>query len=77
MKKLLSLLVFCALLIACAEKNPDGSYKITDGIDGPHMRVIDSCEYVVWGHGLAHKGNCKFCAERRKQEIKEIIEKSY
>lgn len=41
---------------------------------------IDSCEYLVrrmheaagyhgYGFGLmAHKGNCKFCEERRKQE---------
>ena len=36
--------------------------------------VIDSCEYISWGHGLAHKGNCRFCAERRKKEtIKDII----
>lgn len=76
MKKLLTMLVFSAMLAACAEKNPDGSYKITDGIDGPHMRVIDSCEYVVWGHGLAHKGNCNFCAERRRNELKKIIEEN-
>lgn len=77
MEKLLSLLVFCALLIACAEKNPDGSIKLDVGADNPHTTVIDSCEYIVWGHGLTHKGNCKYCAERRKQEIKKIIEKSY
>jgi hypothetical protein len=33
--------------------------------------VIDSCQYignVYGGHGdmIAHKGNCKFCAERNK-----------
>ena len=32
---------------------------------------IDSCEYVFihtpTGSGLAHKGNCKYCAERAKQ----------
>ena len=33
--------------------------------------VIDSCEYITWGQGLAHKGNCKFCAERRKKEAKQ------
>ena len=39
--------------------------------------VIDSCEYLVGivqggyqGYGfLAHKGNCKYCAERRKREL--------
>lgn len=42
--------------------------------------VIDSCEYLIkerkeacghngygWGF-MSHKGNCKFCEERRKQE---------
>lgn len=36
--------------------------------------VIDSCEYICWGHGLAHKGNCKFCANRRREELKMIDE---
>ena len=42
--------------------------------------VIDSCEYLIGhdfagyrGYGyLAHKGNCKYCAERRKQELKRL-----
>lgn len=34
-----------------------------------HYCIIDSCEYITWGHGLAHKGNCKFCEERRRKEI--------
>ena len=44
--------------------------------------VIDSCEYLIkaephgvgkysTGYGfMSHKGNCKFCEERRKQEGK-------
>ena len=40
--------------------------------------VIDSCEYLIgdnWsgyqGYGyMSHKGNCKYCAERRKRELK-------
>lgn len=36
--------------------------------------VIDSCEYITWGQGLAHKGNCKFCAERHRSGLKEIVE---
>ena len=45
-----------------------------------HLRtvVIDSCEYLIGsvstGYGgysyLSHKGNCKYCAERRKHELK-------
>ena len=39
--------------------------------------VVDSCEYLVYDGNdidMTHKGNCRFCAERRKQEIKELIE---
>lgn len=44
--------------------------------------VVDSCEYLYGreaagyaGYGfIAHKGNCRFCKERREKEIKELIE---
>lgn len=49
--------------------------------------IIDHCEYIVKtidshkGHQnatqsgyLAHKGNCRFCAERRKQEVEALVE---
>lgn len=35
--------------------------------------LIDSCEYIRGYNRLAHKGNCKYCAERRKQEFKELV----
>lgn len=28
--------------------------------------VIDSCEYIEGFNKLTHKGNCKFCEERKK-----------
>ena len=42
--------------------------------------VIDSCEYLIGsgresyaGYGyFAHKGNCKYCAERRKRELQNL-----
>lgn len=52
---------------------------------GFHVVVIDSCEYIIradintkgyrgYGFGfMSHKGNCKFCAERRKKEREELI----
>ena len=40
--------------------------------------VIDECEYIyisIYREGyLAHKGNCKYCEKRRKEE-KNIIKK--
>ena len=35
--------------------------------------IIDSCEYITWGHRFAHKGNCKFCAERHRNEIYDLV----
>ena len=35
--------------------------------------IIDSREYIFSYDMPVHKGNCKFCAERRKQELKELI----
>lgn len=44
--------------------------------------VIDSCEYLYtgdgksyYGGGITHKGNCKYCAERRKKEIEAAVRK--
>lgn len=37
-----------------------------------HVYEFDSCEYVAievgHGVGLAHKGNCKYCEQKRKEE---------
>ena len=35
--------------------------------------TIDSCEYITTINQLAHKGNCKYCAERRKKELEEYV----
>lgn len=74
MKKIILLLMVITSITACDEYNPDGSYK-TDTPAGTYITIkIDSCEYVCTHYCLAHKGNCKYCAERRKQELKELIE---
>ena len=54
---------------------------------GYSVIVIDSCEYIVktintyeglnratQSGYLAHKGNCRFCKERRQKELKELVE---
>ena len=45
-----------------------------------HVVEIDGCEYLMGcagngyeGYGyLSHKGNCKYCAERRKRELQKF-----
>lgn len=34
-----------------------------------HTIVIDSCEYIEAFNRLAHKGNCRFCAERHRKGL--------
>lgn len=50
----------------------------SDSVTLLRVVVIDSCEYLIGGHYaashgygyMAHKGNCKYCEERRKREMK-------
>lgn len=50
--------------------------------DGFETIVVDSCEYLYkripsTGGGydvMSHKGNCRFCKERRQKELKELVE---
>lgn len=69
MKKLLLLALTAMMMAGCKES----------GIVDPHKYTViemDSCEYITYHEavGFQHKGNCKFCAERRKQELKELVE---
>lgn len=68
MKKLILLLILAFVMCRCVPKNEDGSIKLNTGnVNNPQVVIIDSCEYIQWGYGLAHKGNCKYCVERRKK----------
>ena len=76
MKKIILLSLTALMMVGCDIKQPDGTYKPAFC----RTYTIDSCEYIGYAAGsqydfLAHKGNCKFCAERRKQEFKEFVTK--
>ena len=77
MKKLILLLALAFVMCGCnTPMNEDGSVKLnTSNANSPQVVIIDSCEYIHWGYGLTHKGNCKFCAERRNKEQEELIRK--
>ena len=61
--------------------------RIQDSIEqkwhGYELVVIDSCEYLrkeLIGYKKAafetvHKGNCRFCKERRQKELEELVTK--
>lgn len=52
------------------DKNPSYDYSI-----GTKIIFMDSCEYIKLYRGdIIHRGNCRYCAERRKSELKELLE---
>lgn len=81
MKKLLLLALTAMMMVGCEYKT-DAEIEEAKRFNGFNIIVTDSCEYLIketasgyMGYGyFAHKGNCKYCAERRKQELKELVE---
>lgn len=77
MKKIILFALTALMMVGCEMK------QTTENIEAPlggdicttafQTILIDSCEYITGYNKLAHKGNCRFCKERRQQEIKEII----
>lgn len=76
MKKIILFAFTVLIMFGCTtEKDSNGNIAVNTGTtNNPDILMIDSCEYVHWGYGLAHKGNCRFCKERRQKELKELVE---
>lgn len=80
MKKIILLALTALMMVGCVEKDSNGNITVNRGANNPYISIIDSCEYVNWGYGLAHKGNCRLCEERdsikwekRRKELEELI----
>lgn len=73
MKKIILFAVASLMMVGCSDES------VTDDLNAI---VVDSCEYlykeVPTSGGpyaaMAHKGNCRFCKERRQKELKELVE---
>ena len=74
---LLTILFGVAVTYEQAKPNKGSVYPpLSHGVvEGYSTIVIDSCEYIEAFNRLAHKGNCKFCAERRREDISKFIER--
>lgn len=72
MKKYI-LLLFIISLTSCLPTNYKTTKKPEPNKFGFSVIEFDSCEYIMASLGyrgfLAHKGNCKFCKERRLKEM--------
>lgn len=80
MKKIILLTLTALIMVGCEYKT-DAEIEKAKSLNGFNIVVIDSCEYLkrsesaaYAGFGyLAHKGNCQFCAERRKKELEALV----
>ena len=83
MKRRLFLVLFASMaltalmMVGCSNQN-----NIAKSVEEGDFSTIEygSCEYLlrvsVYKGFLAHKGNCRFCKERRQKELKELVENS-
>lgn len=73
----LILLALTALMVVGCMKTKENGEPILYreySLENPYIQVLDSCEYICWNSRMAHKGNCRFCKERRQKELKELVE---
>ena len=74
MKKIILLALTALMMVGC--KNEKTTIQKTRNF---YVSEMDSCEYIRLlsptgdYYGLEHKGNCRFCKERRKKELEELV----
>ncbi len=69
MKKLLLFVFAVVLLCGCAEHNKSFDISEDDIIE------IDGCEYIKKRFKVpVHKGNCKYCQQRNKDMVIEVVD---
>ena len=70
--KKIFLLALTALMMVGCGTGESVKYKVTDAYI---IIEIDSCEYVRYNptSGFQHKGNCRFCKERKQKELEELV----
>ena len=73
MKKIILLVLTVLMMVGCDYNSNRNIDTKTEGVIYGTI-IIDSCEYIKGINKLAHKGNCHFCKERRKKELKELVE---
>lgn len=64
MKKIILLALTSLMMVGCSE---------VKYIKHQSVFEYDSCEYITIYSGVSHKGNCRFCKERRQKELEELV----
>lgn len=72
MKKIVILASIILFAMGCKKKEPQ-TYTTNEYM----VEIMDSCEYIFYNYsyGFQHKGNCRFCIERRQKELDYLINK--
>jgi hypothetical protein len=71
-KKLILLALTALMMVGCDNNcNNNIDTKTQDAIY--RTIIVDSCEYIRGYSRIAHKGNCRFCKERRQKELEELV----
>lgn len=70
------LILATLIMVGCVYKS-EAEREEAERLSGFNIIVIDSCEYLkrTSGHAgyFSHKGNCRFCKERRQKELEKLI----
>lgn len=73
-KKIILFALTALMMAGCISDKEEAKIYENDGFA---IVTYDSCEYVFKTAGykgfLAHKGNCRFCKERRQKELEELV----
>ena len=72
MKKIILLALISLMMVGCRLSVEDDTKRCTEYY---HVIILDSCEYYsnTSNFDLTHKGNCRFCKERRQKELEELV----
>lgn len=86
MKKIIILTLTALMMVGCNHQETKQEPNQEQIEYDYSVIVVDGCEYIEKSYRYevgskygamagytAHKGNCRFCAQRRKQELKELI----
>lgn len=70
---LITIILAVLLLTSCKDYAP-----VKGQVNEFSIIEVDSCEYLyvtgAYKSGLAHKGNCRYCAERNRRMIREQVD---
>ena len=73
MKKIILLTLTVLMMVGCRYKATEANVRTaSSSVIIVDENTLDSCEYYP---SYGHKGNCRFCKERRQKELEEWVVK--